>query len=169
MQHTDNFAERPLRAVIEAIASADVAPGAGSAAAVGLALAAACAGKAVAITLKRRPDDAVLARAQNELAGIAHRALRGADEDAARFREFVHEKSASSAHSLVHLGQRLQALGAELLAVLDRLDGCIDSAVVSDIAAARALGAAFGAIQSENLEESEEAADRIEGEPAPRT
>src|SRR5688572_29360804 len=66
MQHTQSLPERPLGAVIEAIASDQVAPGAGSAAAVGLALAAACAGKAVAITLKHR-HDAVLMRAQNEL------------------------------------------------------------------------------------------------------
>ncbi|HVF16637.1 MAG TPA: cyclodeaminase/cyclohydrolase family protein [Steroidobacteraceae bacterium] len=161
MQYTHPLAERPLGAVIEAIASDDVAPGAGSAAAVGLALAAACAGKAVAITLKHRNEDAVLARAQKELAAIAHRALHGADEDAARFREFMHEKDASAVQDLLETSTRLQQLGLELLAVLERIADCVDAVVSSDIAAARALCTAFGEIQSENLAETHEAAERI--------
>ena len=163
MQHLEALAERPLGGVIEAIASADVVPGAGAAAAVGLALAAACASKAVAITLRHRPDDAVLARARDALADIAHRALHGADEDAARFREFMHEKDASSAKDLLRSGERLQYLGAALLEVLEPISESIDSAVRGDITAARALCRAFGAIQSENLAENRHAADRIVG------
>jgi formiminotetrahydrofolate cyclodeaminase len=163
MQHTQSLAERPLGAVIEAIASDKVAPGAGSAAAVGLALAAACAGKAVAITLKHRHDDAALTRAQNELTRIAHRALHGADEDAARFRDFMHEKDTPAAQDLLESGTRLEQLGVELLSVLERLADRVDSVVANDIVAARALCTAFGEIQSENLAETREAAERLDG------
>ena len=162
MHRIQSLAERPLGTVIDAIASDDVAPGAGSAAAVGLALAAACAGKAVAISLKHRPNDAVLTRAQHELATIAHGALHGADEEAMRFREFMHERDASSAQDLLDAGKRLQHRGAELLRVLERISDRIDHVVLSDIAAARALCMAFGEIQSENLAETREAAERID-------
>jgi formiminotetrahydrofolate cyclodeaminase len=162
MKDTQSLAERSLGAVIEAIASDDVAPGAGSAAAVGLALAAACAGKAVAITLKHR-HDAVLTRAQKELSSIAHRALHGADEDAARFRDFIHEKDTPAAQDLLESGTRLQQLGVELLGVLERLADRVDSVVANDIIAARALCTAFGEIQSENLAETREAAERLDG------
>jgi Formiminotransferase-cyclodeaminase len=164
MQHTECLAAYPLGEVIEAIASDSVAPGAGSAAAVGLALAAACAGKAVAITLKRRPEDMVLQQAREALAQTAHRALHGADEDAARFREFTLEKDAVSAQQLLDSSKRLQHVGRALLAVLDRVEERIDSAVRGDITAARALCAAFREIQSENLAENRAAAERTSGE-----
>jgi Formiminotransferase-cyclodeaminase len=160
MSNTERLADRPLGAVIDAIASDDVAPGAGSAAAVGLALAAACAGKAVAISLRHR-HDATLVDAQHELADIAHRALHGAEEDAANFRQFMHEKGASSLHELVETGEGLQQLGAALLSVLDRLEGHIDRTVCGDIGAARALCSAFSVIQSGNLAENRQAAEQI--------
>ncbi|MFL6548615.1 MAG: cyclodeaminase/cyclohydrolase family protein [Povalibacter sp.] len=161
MRHIENLADRSLGAVIEAIASDDVSPGAGSAAAVGLALAAACAGKAVAITRKHRSEDARLIRAQQELADILHRALHGADEDAAHFREFVHEKDAGSLQNLLRTGEELQQLGSALHSVLEGLEGHIDSAVEGDIKAARVLCAAFSVIQSENLAENRGSTEQI--------
>jgi formiminotetrahydrofolate cyclodeaminase len=162
MPHSENLAERPLGRVIEAIASDDVAPGAGSAAAVGLALAAACASKAVAITSKHRQNDAVLARTREALGVIAHRALRGADEDALRFRAFMHEKDEASAQELIDSSKRLQQLGSELLAVLDELKDCVDPPLSGDLEAARALCTAFIEIQSENLEQNSDSANQLE-------
>jgi formiminotetrahydrofolate cyclodeaminase len=158
MQHSESLAERPLGIVIAAIASAEVAPGAGSAAAVGLALAAACAGKAVAISRKHRTDEAELERAQEVLAQIAQRALRGADEDASRFRAFIREQDAPSAEKLLDSTRGLQQLGLELLEVLEQLTGHIHDSVCGDITAARALCGAFIEIQSENLSENQDAA-----------
>lgn len=154
MRHNDSLADRPLGAVLEAISSDDVSPGAGAAGAVGLALAAACAGKAVAITLKHRPDDEVLTQVRKELVAIVHRALHGADEDSAHFREFMRDKDAASAAELLDSGRRLQHLGRKLFALLEQLDNRIDNSVCADVLAARALCAAFSEIQSENLREN---------------
>jgi formiminotetrahydrofolate cyclodeaminase len=160
MQHSKSLAERPLGIVIGAIASDDVAPGAGSAAAVGLALAAACAGKAVAISRKHQTEDTELARAQDVLAQIAQRALCGADEDASRFRAFIREQDAPSAENLLESTRGLRQLGVELLEVLEGLTGHIHASVCGDITAARALCRAFIEIQSENLSENRDAAAR---------
>ena len=161
MQHTESLATRPLGSVIEAIASDAIAPGAGSAAAVGLALAAACARKAVVISLKHHPNDDSLTQAEKKLADVTHRALRGADVDAASFREFMLEKDAASAEELVATGKHLEQLGAALLAVLDSLECRVDLIVRGDIRAARALCSAFSEIQSENVAENEKAANRV--------
>jgi hypothetical protein len=160
MRNSEGLADRSLGAVIDAIASDDVAPGAGSAAAVGLALAAACARKAVAISLRHRHDKALVS-AQHELADITHRALRGAEQDAANFRQFMHEKSGASLDELVETGKRLEQLGAALRGVLDRLEGHVHRTVEGDIGAARALCAAFSVIQSENLAENQQAAQQV--------
>jgi hypothetical protein len=154
MQQNESLGRRALGAVIEAIASDDVSPGAGSAAAVGLALASACARKAVAISENHRQDDAVLSRAREALTEISLLALQGADEDAARFRAFMQQKSGSSAQDLIDSGERLQRLGAVLLSVLDEIESRIEASVSGDIAASRALCKAFMKIQSDNLEES---------------
>lgn len=152
------LAHQSLEAVIESVASEDISPGAGAAGAVALALAAACAGKAVAITLKRHPDDAALLEARNRLAGIRGRALRGADDDASRFEDFMREKDAGAAERLIDTGQWLQRLAAELHSVLDTLENRVDRVVTTDVTAARALGRAFAVIQSVNLEENRRAA-----------
>jgi Formiminotransferase-cyclodeaminase len=153
MQKNESLAQQTLSAVIEAIASDDVSPGAGSAAAVGLALATACARKAVAISEKHR-EDVVLSRARETLAEISQLALQGADEDAERFRAFMKDKNGSSAQDLVDSGERLQRLGAVFLSVLDEIESHIESSVSGDVVAARALCKAFMKIQSENLQES---------------
>lgn len=153
---TDNrsLSMRPLGELIAEIASDDVAPGAGSAAAIGLALAAACAGKAVAISLKHRPSDAVLAHAKQTLNAIAHRALSGADDDAKQFREFMATKQDEAARRLVESGTQLQQVGAALRDVLDAIEPSIDAPVSGDLHAARALCAAFSTIQDTNLAEN---------------
>jgi Formiminotransferase-cyclodeaminase len=154
MQQNESLGRRALGAVIEAIASDDVSPGAGSAAAVGLALAGACARKAVAISEKHRTDDAVISRAGDAFKEICYLALQGADEDATRFRAFMKHKSGSSAQDLIDSGERLQRLGAVLLSVLDEIESHIEPTVAGDLAAARALCKAFMKIQSKNLQES---------------
>ncbi len=161
MPNIDTLAAQPLGTVIDAIGSNDVAPGAGSAAAVGLALAAACANKAIAVTLKHQRDDAALMKARQTLTEIAHQALSGADEDAERFREFVRAQNSTSARKLITGGVRLQDLGYVLLDVLDELEDQVHSSVRGDITAARALGHAFSEIQHENLADNQAAAKRM--------
>lgn len=155
-----NLADLPLGEVIVSVASEDISPGAGAAGAVALALAAACAGKAVAITLKRRPDDE-LVRARERLAGIARRAMRGAEVDATRFEDFVRTKDAETADRLIDAGEWLRRLAVDLEDALRGIEDRIDPVVASDVAAARALGSAFVAIQSRNLDENRSAADDV--------
>ena len=154
MQSEQSFAARPVGAVIKDIASDRVAPGAGSAAAIGLALAAACAGKAVAISLKHRDADPVLERAQTTLAAIAERALSGADDDAKHFREFVRNKDEQAGQALIDSGTHLQRVAQALQEVLDAIESSIDAPVSGDVVAARALCKAFSDIQTMNLAEN---------------
>ena len=156
-----NLADRPLGEVIDSVASEDISPGAGAAGAVALALGAACAGKAVAITLKRRPDDAVLRRARDRLASISHRALRGAEIDASRFDDFVRTKDAEAAERLVDSGEWLRRLATDLDDALREIEDRIDPVVANDVTAAGALARAFVSIQSMNLDENRRAADRL--------
>jgi len=160
MLHSSNLADRPLGEVIEAIGSADVSPGAGAAGAVGLALAAACARKAAAVTLKHRPDDAALTKVCSELSDIALGALRGADEDAAQFETFIHEADAQSAEHLLQVGARLTRTARVVTALLSDLAERVDPAVRADVAAAQALCDAFTEIETMNLEQNREAAIR---------
>lgn len=159
-QSPADLADRPLGEVIESIASEGISPGAGAAGAMALALAAACGGKAVAITLKRRPDDTRLSGAGDRLARIGQQALRGADLDASRFEEFIHEPSPEAAERLVNSGEWLQRLWRDLERVLDEVEARIEPVVIGDVKAARALGTAFADIQSENLADNRRAAAR---------
>ncbi len=119
-----------------------------------LALAAGCAGKAVAITLKHHPDNMELTAAGERIDALAHRALAGASEDAARFAAFTHEKDADSARRLLEAGMSLEQSAEDLLAVLARIEAMTDSVVAADIGAARALCEAFLTIERANLEEN---------------
>jgi len=153
-----DIADQRVAAVIEAIASGNVAPGAGSAGALALALATACTRKAVNITLRHDPHDEALARAGERLECIGAAALAGAEEDASRFAEFVREKDAPTATALVRAGERLDRLGIVLAALLDEVEPRVATAVAGDVKAARALCDAFATIQHQNLVENRQAA-----------
>jgi formiminotetrahydrofolate cyclodeaminase len=163
MLHSSDLADRPLGEVIEAIGSADVSPGAGAAGAVGLALAAACARKAAAITLKHRPDDAALGKLRSELSDIVRRALRGADEDASQFETFIRERDAQSAENLLQVGAGLTRAARALTELLSDLADRVDPAVRADVTAAQALCDAFSEIETINREQNREAAIRTAG------
>jgi formiminotetrahydrofolate cyclodeaminase len=81
--------ELTVEALIESIASRRISPGAGSAAAVVLALGAACARKAALVSLKHRPDDERLQQAARTCESIACEALSGAEEDAREFERLM--------------------------------------------------------------------------------
>jgi hypothetical protein len=161
MREDQKLAKQSLGEVIEAIASNRIAPGAGSAAAVGLALAAACAGKAVAITCKHRPHDIALARTREVLSQIAVHALEGADEDALRFAEFMKEQNCSTAHQLLDATDRLRQLGSVLIHSIEQCEASIESNLCGDITAARALCSAFAQIETNNLSENQRAASHL--------
>jgi len=166
MPHQDSLVTHPLGALIKEIASNEIAPGAGSAAAVGLALAAACAGKAVAISLKHREHDRVLSQAAQTLAAIAERALSGADEDAKHFRALVKAKDSQAAHRLIESGTHLQQVADALRDVLDAIESSVVTQVSGDLRAARVLCDAFSEIQTSNLAENSAALDSSKSDQA---
>lgn len=153
-QSSRRLADRRLGELIDAVASAGVSPGAGAAGAITLALAAACAGKAVAITLGKHPARAGLAEVREQLETIGREAVAGADEDAGRFAAFVHDPDAGTAHRLLEAEEHLQRVAAALVRILESIETQIDPVMAGDVAAAKALCQAFEVIQSRNLEET---------------
>jgi formiminotetrahydrofolate cyclodeaminase len=153
-----SLAERSRGEVIRAVAAAGVAPGAGAAGAITLALAGACAAKAVAVTLRHRPADAALRALAEQLADISRRALIGADEDTRRFEAFIHSKDAADASRLIRNGEALTQLAARLGELLRVVEQRVDPSVQGDASAAAALCSAFRAIASENLKENRKSA-----------
>jgi formiminotetrahydrofolate cyclodeaminase len=147
-------ADRSVSDLLAALASDAASPGAGAAAGVTLALAAACARKAVAISLKRQPEHATLVRAGEQLDGIARRALRGADEDARQFEEFLRARDAHAAERLTRAEIRMLKLASELVQAMNEVEGEIAPVVGGDMLAARALCRAVLTIEAKNLDES---------------
>ncbi|MEP7313819.1 MAG: cyclodeaminase/cyclohydrolase family protein [Pseudomonadota bacterium] len=153
--------------LLRAVASSAVSPGAGAAGSIALGLAAACAEKAVTISLKHHPQNAALRNAAEGFAAIARRAVHGADQDAALFREFLREDDGVAGDRLVTEGERLQELSRELRVLLDDIEPQVDPVMSGDVAAARSLAKAFEAIERANLREVRQALGST-GEGPPR-
>src|SRR4051812_1642992 len=90
----------PIETLVAKLGSDAITPGSGAAGALALALAAACAGKALAITAKHRPLSDTLMEAARSIAQLQEAALRGADDDADHFREFLQHRSPETADEL---------------------------------------------------------------------
>jgi hypothetical protein len=123
-----------------------------------MAFAAACAGKALAISRKHRAADEVALAAQTQLQEIVRKSLERADVDSARFADFLHHKDQKTARALIEADQETQALAAELLVLLDRIEPGVHPVVSGDILAARALLGAAARIQERICEENRRAA-----------
>lgn len=152
------LADRTLADVLNELASEAVSPGSGAAAAVTLAFAAACAGKALAISRRHRPANEALRAAEARIATLVRRSLERADADAALFEKFIHDKSSAAAAELLRADASSQALGRELDGILDEIDPAIHPVVAGDMAAARALLSAAGLIQARIRAENQRAA-----------
>jgi formiminotetrahydrofolate cyclodeaminase len=153
-----SFATRTLEDVLTALASDAVSPGSGAAAAVTLAFAAACAGKALAISRKHRPAADDVNAAERRLKEIVRASLERADADAALFESFIHHKTQQSAQALLRADETAQGLSRELSTVLDKIEPTIHPVVAGDIAAARALLLAAGLVESRIRSENQRAA-----------
>jgi hypothetical protein len=123
-----------------------------------MAFAAACAGKALAISRKHRAADEVALAAQTQLQEVVRKSLERADVDSARFADFLHHKDQKTARALIEADQETQALAAELLVLLDRIEPGVHPVVSGDILAARALLGAAARIQERICEENRRAA-----------
>jgi hypothetical protein len=123
-----------------------------------MAFAAACAGKALAISRKHRAADEVALAAQTQLQEIVRKSLERAGVDSARFADFLHHKNQQTARALIEADRETQALAAELLVLLDRIEPGVHPVVSGDILAARALLEAAARIQDRICEENRRAA-----------
>jgi hypothetical protein len=113
-------------------------------------LASACASKAVAISLKHRPEETALQAALDSFTRIRRRALVCADNDAAAFEDFVKEKNAAATDRLIVSGENLLSLIESFETLLDAIEPCIHSRMAGDLAAARALAGAARSIEVGN-------------------
>jgi precorrin-6B methylase 2 len=153
MKEDQEIAALSVETLVANIASNRLTPGAGSAGAVSLALAAACAMKAVAISLKHHPAETHLERAADVFKNVARLALTDADRDAAAFAAFVHSHTASNAAQLVGAGEHVKWLIDTLRAALDQVEAFVEPTMSGDLLAARALADAALAIQASNQDE----------------
>ena len=140
----------PVDVLVAKLGSDAMTPGSGAAGALALALAAACASKAIAITAKHRPLPDALLDAARTLEQLQEAALRGADEDAERFKEYLHHRSLATAEELRRTDHCLLLLCRSLKEVIDRISADVHEVVAGDISAARALTEAAAAIHLRN-------------------
>lgn len=146
--------------VLDAIGSAQPSSGAGISAAVALALATACALKAIHVTLKHGEDAALSSRA-DRLQRQRERALDRARVDAELFQRYLANHEPREAALLVRAAEDFQALAREIEGELADLEDSVRSSVVADVTAARSLHAAAMHIEGLILHESRELRARV--------
>ena len=165
----------PIDQLVARIGSTDAAPGGGAACGVVIALATACALKAVAMTLKHRPGDAALTAAAGRLRQIAADALQGAADDALVFGKVIaayglpkgsaeevaarHAAVQRRASEAVGVGRDLKALAIELKAIMEDLQHGIAPNMISDVRTALALAGAAELIEADTIESNLEMED----------
>ncbi len=142
--------------LMDAIGSKQISPGAGVAGAVTLALAAACAAKAVAISMKHRPDHAGLRRSLEELQTTARFALEDADHDSEAFAAFIKIHSSRTIAQLIREGDQLARLIDVLSHVLREIEPQIEPNMSGDMMAAHVLMDAARTIQLTNSAQAHE-------------
>jgi hypothetical protein len=126
-------------------------PGSGAAGAIALALAAACAAKAASLSLKYASGNTELRRARDELLVAIDEALRGSDQDAGYFAEYLRWRTNEAAENVIAADRRLLKLVDAVMELLEALDPQVRSDFAGDIVAARALSEAARTIHTENL------------------
>jgi hypothetical protein len=143
--------------LVDLISSSRISPGAGAAGGVALALGAACAAKAVEISLKHSPHDAHLAAGLPRLQKVRGFALQGADIDSQAFADFITHRSASGATELVDTGEAMAHLIAALFTIIKDVEPYVRSSMAGDLLAAKSLATAARTIQSANEVEAKRA------------
>lgn len=152
MQST-SLADLPMSKVTELISGNSITPGAGAAGALTLALAAACGGKAVSISLKHS-DDARLHQALNRFQELCRCALREADDDAEAFATWARHQDAGTTHDLIESEERTARLVNALLVTINEIEPFIRPNMAGDLIAAKALARAAKTIQATNEAET---------------
>jgi formiminotetrahydrofolate cyclodeaminase len=152
MQST-SLAELPISKITELICSNSATPGAGAAGALTLALAAACGGKAVSISLKHS-DDTHLQLALNRFQELCRYALQEADDDAKAFAAWVVDRGSEATDELIASEERMAHLVNALLVTIRDVEPFIRRNVVGDLTAAKSLASAAKTIQMTNEAEA---------------
>jgi formiminotetrahydrofolate cyclodeaminase len=151
-----SIADLPMSQLTELICSNSVTPGAGAAGALTLALAAACAGKAVSISLKHS-DAARLQLALPRFQKLSRCALQEADDDDDAFAAWVRGRSAYTIAGLIESEDRMARLVNALLVAISEVEPFVSANLVGDLIAARALAGAARTIQMTNEAEAKRA------------
>ena len=152
MQST-SLAELPMSKLTELICGNSVTPGAGAAGALTLALAAACGGKAVSISLKHS-EDAHLHLALNRFQELCRCALQEADDDAEAFGTWVRDRGAHATDELIESEEKMARLINALLVTIGEVEPFIRPNMVGDLIAAKSLASAAKTIQMTNEAEA---------------
>ena len=150
------MADLRISEFVESVSSDKISPGGGAAGAVALALGAACAQKAVSISLKHSPHDPRLAMALADLAKVRSFALQDADADSQAFADFIQHKSVSAAAELVETGEAMSHLIEALLTIITDVEPYVRPSMRGDLIAAKSLAAAARTIQSTNGAEAKD-------------
>jgi formiminotetrahydrofolate cyclodeaminase len=155
MGNSSSIAQMRVGELVEIIGDKGLSAGAGAAGAVTLALAAACAAKAAAISIKHQPANDDLRRALDTFERIGRFALAGADRDAAAFATFIRENTLGAVVELLREGDQLIRLIDILAHALDKVAAQVETGMVGDVVAARALMDAARKIQLTNCAEAQ--------------
>lgn len=158
MTQTTPFGGKPLKHFtledcVTALASDEAAPGAGAAGGIALALAAACASKAVAVTRAHQAADGVLAKLQTLLEHISKSALNLAEHDAVQFMQQLQSQSPVATNELLRTDYTIVDTCRALDSLLESHAHLIANNMVGDWKAARALNDACLFIQLANVRE----------------
>jgi formiminotetrahydrofolate cyclodeaminase len=137
----------------EQICSNSVTPGAGAAGALTLALAAACGGKAVSISLKHS-DDAHLRLGLTRFQQLRRCALQEADGDAEAFAAWVRTQDAAATNDLIDSEERMAHLINALMVAIGEVEPFIRPNMIGDLIAAKSLARAAQTIQVTNESET---------------
>jgi hypothetical protein len=148
-----SLADLPMAKLTELICSNSVTPGAGAAGALTLALAAACGGKAVSISLKHS-DDAHLHLALNRFQRLCRCALQEADDDAEAFAAWLRERNAAATNELIASEEKMACLINALFITISEVEPLVRPNMAGDLIAAKSLARAAKTIQATNEAET---------------
>jgi flagellar biosynthesis/type III secretory pathway chaperone len=137
---------------LDALASDAILPGAGAAGGVALALAAACAEKAVAIT-RRHDANPALEELQKQLSDLAKRALELGQQDALQFKQQLKSNDSAAAQKLLRTDYTILDTCRALDRLLQDNGELIADNMSGDWKAAHALLHACRVIHNENVRE----------------
>jgi formiminotetrahydrofolate cyclodeaminase len=151
--HSTSLADLPMSRITELICSNSLTPGAGAAGALTLALAAACGGKAVSISLKHS-DDAQLHLALDRFRELCRHALQEADGDAQAFAAWARDKGIRATDELIQSEEKMARLVEALLVTIREVEPFIRPNMAGDLTAAKSLASAASTIQIANEAEA---------------